>query len=78
MTKKLKSPYFVSAELLKDGTVKLVDDDGEIFHVEMHRDQEWPMLSSQIRNREMRAVGEKIRNEKPPSPPKPFKPRVVK
>ena len=29
--KKLKRPYFVSAELLPNGTVKLTDDDSEIF-----------------------------------------------
>jgi hypothetical protein len=79
MARKLKSPYFVKAELRKDGTVFLTDDDGEVFIVEMRRDQEWPMLSSRVRPREMRATIEKMAREqwpKPP-PPAPTKPRLV-
>ena len=80
--KKLRSPYFVKAKILKDGSVDLVDDDGEIYHVEMHRDHEWPLLSSQIRNRQMRATGEKLQKEKffdkePPRPTTPFIPKLV-
>jgi hypothetical protein len=76
--RKLRSPYFVSAEVLKDGEVRLVDDDGEIYHVEMRRDDEWPILSRQTRNREMRRTGERM-NKQPdaPRPPQPSKPRVI-
>jgi hypothetical protein len=80
--RKLKSPYFVKAKLLKDGTVLMIDDDGEHFHAEMRTDMEWPMLSSAVRNRAMRAVGEKWRKgrdttePKPPQPPK-GKPRLI-
>jgi len=80
MPKKLRSPYFVSAELLPDGTVKLIDDDGEIFHVQMMRDDPWPMLSRQVRNLEMRETIAKKRDapDKPaPTPPTPFKPRLI-
>ena len=76
--KKLRSPYFVSVELLKDGTAKLVDDDGETYHVEMDRRTEWPIMSRRTRNREMRATSDKIAaRENAPPPPIPFKPRVV-
>lgn len=78
--KKLRSPYFVSAELMKDGTAKLVDDDGETFHVEMRRDQAWPMLSRMVRGFEMRETGERLdeRRRTPPSPPTPFRPKLIK
>ena len=80
--KKLRSPYFVKAEVLKNGEVKLVDDDGEIYNVELRRDAEWPLLSSRVRNREMRAAYEKMMKERrasmePPKPPHPFFPRLV-
>jgi hypothetical protein len=75
MKRKCKSPYFVSAELLSNGAVRLVDDDGEVFNVEMRHDQEWPMLSSQVRNREMRAAIEEMHKRTPPQGP--FKPKIV-
>lgn len=81
--KKPRSPCFVSAEVLRNGDVRLIDDDGEIYHVEMRRDQEWPLMSRQVRKAEMRASGEKYDkerracNEPPPRPPHPFFPRLV-
>ena len=80
--KKLRSPYFVKAEILKDGSVRLVDDDGETYHVELRPDQEWPLMSSPIRNRQMRAIGEKAWREeffgkRPPRPSGPFTPKLV-
>ena len=80
--KKLHSPHFVSAKLLKDGTVELIDDDGENYHVMMRRDQEWPEMSRAVRKAEMRAAGEKFAKElrilnEPPKPPHPFFPRLV-
>lgn len=54
MTKrKPKSPYFVSAELLEDGTVKLLTDEHEEYHVEM-RPEDWqPLISRCMRNYEL-------------------------
>jgi hypothetical protein len=72
--RKLKSPHFVSATLLKNGTASLVDDDGEVYCVEMRSDMEWPLISRLVRRREMRE--HKTPAASPPSP-LPFKPRVV-
>ena len=78
MPKKLKSPYFVRARVLPHGAVELVDDDGEIYHVAISRDTEWPIVSRQVRRAEMRASMDRARPvHKPPPPPVPFKPKLV-
>lgn len=74
----MKKPYFVEAEILRDGSVKLTDDDGEIFNVQMRNDQAWPMLSRQLRRYELMESYEKFKkqaaspqpNPAPPGPPK--------
>jgi hypothetical protein len=71
--KRRKTPRFVKVKLLRDGEVELRDDDGEIFHVEMRRDDAWPMVSRRMRRFEMRDV----RPPKPP-PPSPSGLRLVK
>ena len=43
--RKLRSPYFVRATVMKNGWVELIDDEGEEFCVEMRRDQAWPLES---------------------------------
>jgi hypothetical protein len=76
--RKLRSPHFVSAELLKTGEARLVDDDGEIYLVEMRRDMEWPLLSRQVRKSDMRRTAEAMRKRaEPPAPTGPFKPRLI-
>ena len=75
MSKKPRSPYFVSAELTHDGRVKLTDDDHEVFYVEMRRDQKWPLLSRQARNMELREDPPKSQATRPPTDP--FKPRLI-
>ena len=77
--KRIRGPYFVSAKVLRDGTVELIDDDGENYHVFMVRDREWPTMSRAVRKAEMRAAGEKFMKElrTPPKPPHPFFPRLV-
>jgi hypothetical protein len=79
---KLRSPYFVSAELLKDGSAKLVDDDGEVYSVEMRRELEYPLIARLVRRREMRATGEALdarerQQREPDAPTLPFKPWIV-
>jgi hypothetical protein len=77
--KKQRSPYFVIAELLQDGMVRLVDDDGEVYHIEMRRECPWPLVSHQVRNREMRELADEIKKEKPAAPPiGPFRPTLIK
>ena len=55
----MKKQRFVKAEILKDGTARLIDDDGEEFHVEMRTDMAWPMVSRLVRPFEMREMMEK-------------------
>jgi hypothetical protein len=72
---KLRSPYFVSAELLRDGTVKMLTDDGDEYHVEMRRENWEPLVSRRLRGREMLDLAAK----KKPEPTPPFgPPRLVK
>jgi hypothetical protein len=82
MTRKLRSPYFVTATVLKNGDVELIDDDGERYRVQMHRDFEWPFLYSTTRHREMRRDIEEMRRAREsdlegPRPPGPFRPKLV-
>lgn len=79
-----RSPYFVSAEVLRNGEVKLVDDDGEIYHLTMRQDMEWPIISRQVRAVQIRGARERVRGwlksntDLPtPPPPVPFKPKLV-
>jgi hypothetical protein len=72
--KKLRSPYFVSAELLKDGIVKLLTDDGEEYQIEMRRELLEPLVSRRISRREMFEIAEKKAEPIPPFGP----PRLVK
>lgn len=87
--KKLKSPYFVTCKIV-NGECELTDDDGEIWIVMMHPDQEVPMICQQVPQREMRAARQKRLREilerkpffsspVPPdlSPPPPFRPHLV-
>jgi len=78
----MSRPRFVKAELMKDGSVILTDNDGEEFHVEMRTDQAWPMLSRRTRQFEMRETLEKVRKRdeqnKPPDPPQRFTLTTVK
>jgi hypothetical protein len=70
--KKLKRPYFVSAELLPNGTVKLTDDDSEIFYVEMHRGFAGPIVSHRVSRFEMLEADRKrktLPTEPPSGPP---------
>lgn len=77
--RKKRSPYFIEASVLADGSVKLVDDDGEIFHVELFRDEPWPIVSRQVRQFEMREAGKKAWPQEQPRPPAPSgPPRLVK
>ena len=46
-------PHFVEAKVMKDGSVRAVDDQGEIFHLEMFRGRAWPMLSREMRRFEL-------------------------
>ena len=73
-------PHFVKVELLKDGTALLIDDDGEEFHVEMRRDQAWPMMTRKTRRFEVReAIDKRIEAaRKPPEPPQRFTLTTVK
>lgn len=69
---KRKSPRFVRAELLLNGDVRLIDDDGEKYHVELRRDQAWPMISRSFREFELREASERHlkRVSVPPTPPR--------
>lgn len=80
MTKRKHDPRFTSARLLKDGSVEVVDDTGEIFHVQMTRHRAWPILSRQARRFEMSENYEKSKELLEPQPPtEPFgRPRLVK
>jgi len=64
--KRKKTPRFVKVKLLSDGTVELRDDDNECFHVEMRKDEAWPMVSRTVRRFELRDVKPLA---PPPSPP---------
>jgi hypothetical protein len=76
--KKQRSPYFVIAELLQNGTVRLVDDDGEVYHIEMRRDSPGPLISHQVRNIEMRELAKEMKKQKPVAPIGPFRPTLIK
>ena len=71
MSRRRKSdPYFVEARILRDGSVDLIDDEGEIFNVMMRRDSAYPMLSRQCRRFELQEAYERReRANKPPQPP---------
>ena len=59
-----KTPYFVSAELDRNGEVKLVTDEGDIFHVQMqHSSDGWPIVSRQARWRDQFDYG--VKESKP-------------
>jgi hypothetical protein len=86
----MSRPRFVKVKLLKNGWAELIDNDGEVYHVEMHADLEWPILSrcERIRAREMRRMIEQRRKEaaeqrrqaaeeRRPPPTTPFKPKLV-
>jgi hypothetical protein len=74
MKRKPRSPYFVSAELLRDGTVKMLTDDGDEYHVQMRAENWEPLVSRRLRRREMFDMAVK---ESEPTPP--FgAPRLVK
>ena len=69
--RKPKRPYFAKARMLKDGSVELIDDEGDIYHVQMHRRARWPILSRQARRFEMwfPEDDEKKSEPKPEGPP---------
>lgn len=72
-------PHFVRAELRKDGTVELIDDDGEEFHVQMVRGDAWPILSRRVRRFELEEGRKKGGTAPTPEPPVPrgYKLRLV-
>lgn len=60
-------PRFAKVKLQKDGTVTLWDDEGEQFHLEMRRDQAWPLLTRRARRFELReSIDEKLRERAKP------------
>lgn len=78
--RRLRRPYFAKVKLLSDGTVELMDDDGERFHVSMHRAMAWPVIGRVMRRFEMEERGERVkqqRNDEPPPPPRGGKPTLV-
>jgi hypothetical protein len=70
--KKLRGPHFVSAEL-KNGEVIMVDDDGEVWIVMMHRLHAGPLVLRQLRRVEMQR---KTERSEPPSP-RPFRLKLI-
>ena len=79
MKRRKSDPYFVSCELLKDGSVKAIDDEGEEFHLEMYRGDAWPILSRRGRRFETLERWEQRRKEEAKPTPPPFgPPRLVK
>jgi hypothetical protein len=42
-------PYFVEAKLIDGGVAVLVDDDGEVFYVQMCKGEAWPEVSRRLR-----------------------------
>jgi hypothetical protein len=76
--RKPRTPYFTHAELLSDGTVKLLTDEGDQFHVEMRNDDGWPLVSRARRWRDQFDYGARVKEPelKPPLSP-PFKPRLI-
>lgn len=75
----MSKPHFVKATILRDGSVRLVDDEGEIFHVELRTDMVeeglWPLVSRQMRRYEMYEYRKK--REQPVKPIGPFRPKLV-
>ena len=53
MDKRKTYPKFTEAKLCKDGAVALTDDDGEVFHVKLHRGEAWPTVSRRLRRFEI-------------------------
>jgi hypothetical protein len=49
----MKHAFFTEATLLKDGTVKVIDDSGEEFHLCMVREEPWPVVFRKVRRFEL-------------------------
>ena len=71
----MKRPCFVSAKINKDGIAELVDEDGEVFQLQMHPTSKWPILSRRVRSFELRR-DEQVASVLDPSP-RPFKPKLI-
>jgi hypothetical protein len=75
--RKPRTPYFVSVELLPDGEVKLITDEGDEYHVQMHPKEAWPILSRLARWRDQFDYGRPKSSAGTPPRPDGGPPRLV-
>ena len=62
--RKLRRPYFVSAEVMKDGTVTLITSEHDEYRVEMDRERYEPIVGRLVSLREMAEARLKAWREK--------------
>jgi hypothetical protein len=81
MKRKIKRPCFVKVKLHRDGIVEAVDDEGEIFQLQMMRGEAWPIVSRRVRRFELEDSSKRRQKTEPPPasppPPAPFTPKLV-
>ena len=58
-------PRFVEARLCEDGVVVVVDDDGEVFYIQMRKGEAWPEVSRRLRRFES---NEAVKHGRAPTP----------